>query len=203
MPSRLPAGNPRILPEESGRMSTEQKNSFLNLTAVLAVAVLIVVVISVWMKQPTMNGGGPGGLAVGKPAPEIRAAGWINGTPPSQAERAGKVTVVNAWFADCPACLARAPEIVGPYERFRNRGVIFIGLTFDEEADLPAIRQKIAHMKMKWPNGYGALETLQAFDAMYFPSVWVIDGSGTVVWNTDSPESLDEGIERALAAAPK
>ncbi len=184
-------------------MSTQQKSSFINMTAVLAVAVLIAVVISFWMKRGIMRGEPQGGLAVGMPAPDIRAAGWINGMPPLEAERAGKVIVVNAWFADCPACLARAPEIVGPYERFRDRGVIFIGLTPDEEVDLPAVKQKIADMKMQWPNGYGAIETLMAFQAEYFPSIWVIDGNGKVVWNGDSSESLEAGIEGALATAPK
>ena len=47
---------------------------------------------------PTLpGGGGIGGLSVGAIAPEITAAGWINGDAPSAADMEGKVVVVDAW----------------------------------------------------------------------------------------------------------
>ncbi|MFQ5732246.1 MAG: TlpA family protein disulfide reductase [Planctomycetaceae bacterium] len=44
-------------------------------------------------------GGGPdtAGLEVGKTAPKIEAAGWLNGKPPTEEELRGKVVVVDAW----------------------------------------------------------------------------------------------------------
>ena len=51
---------------------------------------------------------------------------------------------------------------------------------------------------IKWLNGYGAFNTLQQLQANYIPAVWVIGTDGRVVWNTDSQETLEEGIEQAL-----
>lgn len=44
-----------------------------------------------------MKTGDSGGLAVGRPAPPLKAAGWINGKAPTESELAGKVVVVDAW----------------------------------------------------------------------------------------------------------
>ena len=53
----------------------------------------------------------------------------------------------------------------------------------------------------KWPNGYGAYNTLQQLEAHYIPAVWVIGTDGRVVWNRDSQNTLEEGIEEALEDA--
>ena len=44
-----------------------------------------------------------GGLPVGQSAPLLEAKGWINGPPPSLADRQGKLTVVIAWAWWCPS----------------------------------------------------------------------------------------------------
>jgi len=38
-----------------------------------------------------------GGLEVGKEAPPIEAAGWLNGEPPTAENLKGKVVVVDVW----------------------------------------------------------------------------------------------------------
>jgi thiol-disulfide isomerase/thioredoxin len=138
-----------------------------------------------------------GGARPGQMAPPISAPDWLNGEPP---DIAGKVVVLDAWFAACPPCLKKAPELVRAHERFRDRGVVFIGLTPDGEEELPESRAFLQRTGITWPNGYGAIETLQAFltDGGYFPSLWVIGRDRKVTWNRDSPGTLDEAIEKAL-----
>jgi peroxiredoxin len=144
-----------------------------------------------------------GGVRPGETAPAVTAAGWLNGGPPSAADLAGKVIVVDAWFAACPPCLKKAPELVKLHERFRERGVVFIGLTPDSEADLPNVRRFLEKTGITWPNGYGAAGTLEKFltDGGYFPSAWVVGADGKVVWNEDSPGPMADAIEQALSAA--
>jgi peroxiredoxin len=144
-----------------------------------------------------------GGLRPGETAPPITAAGWLNGEPPTAADVSGKVIVVDAWFAACPPCLRKAPELVELYQRFHDRGVVFIGLTPDSERDLPNVRRFLEKTGIPWPNGYGAVKTLEKFmtDGGYFPSTWVIGADGKVAWNEDSPGQLAEGIEQALSNA--
>lgn len=140
-------------------------------------------------------------LKVGDTAPPIQAAGWVNGGPIEEDDLKGKVVVVDAWATWCYPCRQQAPHIVEMYQKFKDQNVLFIGLTTDDEQMLPEIKTWLKETGITWPNGYGAFESLIAFKADTIPQVWVIGSDGKVVWNVDSEptESLEEGIERALA----
>ena len=157
----------------------------------------IVYVFVIWMLRPPQTGG----LRPGEAAPEIVAPGWLNGEPPSHEKLAGKVIVVDAWFAACPPCAREAPQLVRAYERFQDQGVVFIGLTPDDEDQLADCRRFLKKAGISWPNGYAAVETLEKFltDGGIFPSAWVIGGDGKVTWNRDSAGTLEEAIADALA----
>jgi thiol-disulfide isomerase/thioredoxin len=136
------------------------------------------------------------GLAVGRPAPAIKAEGWVNGEPPSLD---GKVTVVQGWFYDCPYCWKEAPELASLYDKYGDR-VAFVGLTFDPPQTRPQVEEFVSKNKLKYPVGYGAMETLREFEANAFPVVWVLGPDGKVVWNRslEGKQSLEEAIEAAL-----
>jgi thiol-disulfide isomerase/thioredoxin len=153
--------------------------------------------------QRTSGSGGFGGLEVGKQAPPIMAAGWLNGEAPSPEDLAGKVLVIDAWTTWCRPCRESAPHLIELYHKFRGRGVVFIGLTREEEDVLPAIRDFLNDTGIPWRNGYGAAATLDQFRDIYIPTLWVIGVDGKVAWNLDSAQPLDEAIEAALAAAPQ
>ncbi|QDT94708.1 TlpA family protein disulfide reductase [Gimesia aquarii] len=139
-------------------------------------------------------------LKVGKTAPPIQAAGWVNGDPYQKGNLKGKVIVVDAWATWCLPCRLQAPHIVETYQKFKDQDVVFIGLTAEGEEMLPAIQQWLEETGITWSNGYGALDTLIAFNADFIPQVWVIGPDGKIVWNVDSEpkESLEQGITRAL-----
>ncbi len=94
--------------------------------------------------------------------------------------------------------------MVETYQKFKDQKVVFIGLTTDDEELLPEIRQWLKETGITWPNGYGAFDSLMAFHADTIPQVWVIGIDGKVVWNVDSEskESLEQGINRALSQIP-
>jgi len=161
--------------------------------AALAVGVVVVLLFSPQQQV--------GDLAAGEQAPPIQAMGWVNGTPPGGEDLAGQVIVVEAWATWCGPCRVHAPHMVETFERFRDQGVVFIGLTNEDESALPQIEAFLAEMAITWPNGYGAFETLTALGAEYIPSMWVIGRDGKIAWSGDARGGLDEAIERALAQA--
>lgn len=85
------------------------------------------------------------------------------------------------------------------YDKYRDRDVVFIGLTSEGASSLSGIRKFLSETGVPWVNGYGARDTLAAFQNSYIPQMWVIGPDGRVVWNRASSGDLEDGIEQALA----
>jgi thiol-disulfide isomerase/thioredoxin len=143
---------------------------------------------------------GTGGLPAGELAPTLYAVGWINGEPLPEAERAGKVTVLIAWAYWCGPCFDEAPALVAAYDRSKDRGVQFVGLTSEGSDALDKSKEFLKAAGITWPNGYGALEPLRALRAEAIPAVWVVNKQGRIIWTFDSPGDYVDAIEQALAA---
>lgn len=177
-------------PEKTGRF-------LLALPLVIVFALAAVFVVSEYRKKPEQTGGvGPGEVF-----PEIQADGWINGEPPSKSELAGHIVVVDVWASWCPQCAWLAGKLAEMEQKYEGKGVIFIGLTSDRKDSLPQIEAFIEKAKMKFPNGYGALKTVQQTRAEVLPALWVIGPDGRVLWNGDrarEKEPADAIIDREL-----
>jgi thiol-disulfide isomerase/thioredoxin len=136
------------------------------------------------------------------PAPEIRVEGWLNGPGPTAEELRGQVIVLDAWAFWCGPCRASAPELVKLHEKYRDRGVLFLGLTAERDNVRDRNVRFLEDTKITWPNGYGAVETLMELRADYIPQRWVIDRNYQLIWDESSSESIDGAIDRALAQTP-
>lgn len=187
-----------------GTMSTASpsRRPLATLTLIVGFAVVIAMGFALLIRGGNMGSARDpiGGLGVGKQAPPIKAGMWLNGEPPSAQNGQGKVRVVHGWFTACPVCWREAPELVRLHEKYGESQVEFLGLTPDGDDILSQIEGFLDKNGITWPNGYDAQQTLIDFDVTGFPCVWVIDAQGKIVWSRDSPESLEEGIEAALAA---
>lgn len=166
---------------------------------VLAGVVLVATVLSVWIRGGA-NATKYGGLEPGNKIPRIEALAWLNGPAPTVESLKGKVLVVDAWATWCIPCRAAAPELVALHKKVSERGVVFIGLTAEGPDDLPEIQSFLTSTGIHWLNGYGARNTLIDLKADYIPGMWVVDRSGTITWNRDSGEPIEESLEKALAA---
>jgi thiol-disulfide isomerase/thioredoxin len=158
---------------------------------------LAALLLSVWIKQSLPKP--HSGLPAGETVPELQAAGWINGEAPRQTPSPGTIRVLHAWFTTCPACVRETPELVRLHAKYHNQGVEFVGLTYEPPSMVSDIEEYLNAKGITWVNGYGGLETLQQFGVEYFPSLWIIDSEGKILWNRDSEIPLEEAIPLALA----
>jgi hypothetical protein len=166
---------------------------WLVLVAIAGCAVLL----TVWIKNAIPRP--HSGLAAGDSSPEIEAAGWVNGEAPRQVPAAGRIRVMHAWFTTCPACYKESAELVKLHAQYHDQGVEFVGLTYEPPEMLPDVEDFLRRTGITWVNGYGALKTLQQFGVEYFPSIWIIDSAGNILWSLDSKLPLAEAIPLALA----
>jgi thiol-disulfide isomerase/thioredoxin len=155
------------------------------------------------------SGGGTGGaniggglIAPGAVAPAIAASGWFNGPGPAAEDLKDQVVVVDFWASWCKPCREKAPEIVAAHRRFSTEGVVFLGLTSDDQDSLPDAEDFIGQAQIEWPNGYGqeAYATMEAFRVESIPTVYVIGRDGRVAWHNWSGQGddLEVAIQQAL-----
>jgi hypothetical protein len=91
------------------------------------------------------------------------------------------------------------PEMVSAYDKYKDRGVRFIGLTAEGAETLTETKAIVEKAKLPYPNGYGAADTVDALRVEMIPSVFVIGRDGRIIWHTDRPGTVEEAIESALA----
>ena len=72
-------------------------------------------------------------------APDRGAAVKFSGTTDaggkvSSADYAGKVVVLNFWYASCPPCRAEAPNLEKLNQKYSSQGVVFLGVNVQDTA---------------------------------------------------------------------
>lgn len=172
-------------------------------------AILIVgaaaVGFTVWLKSSMQPVWVPS-PRVGQTFPALEVEGWLNGPGPTADELTGKVLVVDAWAFWCGPCRMAAPSLIELAEQYRDRGVLFLGLTVMGARDLELSRQFLEETGIPWPNGYGAERPLEALNAETLPRVWIVGRDGKIVDEIvgydPTHQAIRAGIERALAKAP-
>ena len=172
-----------------------------SLLAVILLVGLAAIAFTLTFRQALKPNHTPSEL-LSKPAPTIKAEGWLNGPGPTEDELRGKVIVLDAWAYWCGPCRAAAPELIALERKYRDRGVVFLGLTSEGEGELANSRRFIEATGITWPNGYGAVETLQALNAEFIPQMWVVNRGNRIVWDVSSNEPIEAAIDRALAETP-
>lgn len=72
--------------------------------------------------------------ATKREAPVDFSGTTADGATLSRSDFAGKVVVVNFWFAACPPCRAEAPELEALSTEYAGKGVAFVGVNTTDSA---------------------------------------------------------------------
>ena len=112
----------------------------------------------------------------------------------------GTVVVLNFWASWCVPCRDEAPVLQSLWERYRDRGVILVGVGYaDIESDALAF---IAEFGITYPNGPDiGTRISDTYNIQGVPETFVIDQEGNVVKLIIAPVQpgqLDAIINRLL-----
>jgi thiol-disulfide isomerase/thioredoxin len=135
---------------------------------------------------------------VGKPAPEIQAAYWLNSQALALAGLRGKIVVVEFWATWCPPCRASIPHLIEMNHKFAGKGVVFISLT---DEDRKTVEPFAKTMKMDYAVGGGS-KTSGVYGVTGIPHAFIVDPSGTVAWEGHPMAGLDRALEDQLKKTP-
>lgn len=143
-----------------------------------------------------------------EPAPEFAGIErWFNSAPLQLADLKGKVVLVEFWTYSCINCIHVTPHVKEWYRRYRDQGLVVVGVhtpEYEEEHDPAQVQAAIERFGIEYPvaqdNGY---RTWEAYGNRYWPAAYLIDREGRIVYRhygEGAYETMDERIRQALDA---
>ncbi|MFN8112961.1 MAG: redoxin domain-containing protein [Solirubrobacterales bacterium] len=165
------------------------------------------------IRQSTGDDAASGGaLPVLGRAPDLVEPGTFfntaDGQPVSIGDltREGKTVLVDFWTYTCVNCIRTLPEVESWYERYREDGLVVLGVhtpEFPFERDTGNVADAIARNGLTYPvvqdNDYG---TWNAFGNQYWPAKYLIDSRGRVRYahfGEGDYEQTENAIREVLA----
>lgn len=104
----------------------------------------------------------------------------LDGTTTSLDAYAGKVIILDFWATWCPPCKKEIPGYISLYNRYKDKGLVIIGVTF-ESGSPTEIRQFAQQMGINYPLVLGNRDIMMAYGGITgYPTTYVIDRSGKI-----------------------
>jgi cytochrome c biogenesis protein CcdA/thiol-disulfide isomerase/thioredoxin len=124
-------------------------------------------------------------LPVEGPFPSLTGAvQWLNSPPLTPEALKGKVVLVDFWTYSCINCLRTLPYVRAWAEKYKDKGLVVIGVHTPEfafEKDVGNVTQATKDLMVDYPvaidNDYGVW---RAFNNQYWPAHFFIDANGQI-----------------------
>jgi cytochrome c biogenesis protein CcdA/thiol-disulfide isomerase/thioredoxin len=124
------------------------------------------------------------------------ATAWINSPPLNFASLHGKVVLVDFWTYSCINCLRTLPYIKAWNEKYKDSGLVIIGVhtpEFPFEKDESNVRKAVKDLGITYPvpmdNEY---KIWRSFNNEYWPADYFIDATGNVRFHHFGEGAYDE-----------
>jgi thiol-disulfide isomerase/thioredoxin len=136
--------------------------------------------------------------------PSRSAADWLNGPPLTGASLRGRPVLIEFWTFECSNCLATLPWLRTVAARYRDRGLVVIGVHTPElpaEHDREAVRRAVARLGIDYPVLID--EDYRYWNALgnrYWPAFYLYDAQGQRVASRFGEQHLGESGSEAFEA---
>ena len=112
------------------------------------------------------------------------ATGWLNSKPLTAAGLRGKVVLIDFWTYTCINWLRTLPYVRAWAEKYRDRGLVIIGVhtpEFPFEKDIENVRWAAKEMRVAYPIAIDSDYAIwRAFNNAYWPALYFIDKNGRI-----------------------
>ncbi len=149
-----------------------------------------------------------GSPVVGELGSLSRATEWINTEPLTAASLRGKVVLVDFWTYTCINWLRTVPYVRAWAEKYRDQGLVVIGVHTPEfafEHDIDNVRRAVHVMKLPYPIAVDSDYAIwRGFNNHYWPALYFVDAQGRVrhqQFGEGAYEQAERFIQQLLAEA--
>jgi cytochrome c biogenesis protein CcdA/thiol-disulfide isomerase/thioredoxin len=112
------------------------------------------------------------------------AVAWLNSPPLTPQALRGKVVLIDFWTYSCINCLRALPYVKDWYARYRDQGLVVIGVHAPEfafEKDVANVTRAVHDLGITYPVALdNKLVIWRAFDNEYWPAHYFIDAQGRI-----------------------
>jgi len=109
---------------------------------------------------------------------------WLNSPPLTPAALRGKVVLVDFWTYSCINCLRALPYVNAWAEKYKDHGLVMIGVHAPEfafEKDEANVRRAVKDLSITYPVAMdNDLKIWQTFNNEYWPADYFIDAQGRI-----------------------
>ena len=130
---------------------------------------------------------------------------WFNSAPLNMADLRGKVVLVDFWTYGCVNCVNTLPHVTELYAKYRDRGLVIVGVhtpEFPFERSASNVQAALKRHGITYPVAQdNDSRTWNAFGNRYWPAQYIVDQSGKIVFQHDGEgqyEQMDRTIARLL-----
>jgi cytochrome c-type biogenesis protein len=92
----------------------------------------------------------------------------------------GKVIILNFWATYCPPCRKEIPDFIKLYNRYKDRGLMVIGINLDKP-DLEELKRFSKGMGINYPIVKNDALTSSRYGVRYIPATFIIDKRMNIV----------------------
>ncbi|OWY71049.1 hypothetical protein B7486_10590 [cyanobacterium TDX16] len=142
-------------------------------------------------------------LEIGKPAPPLNIEKLLQAPKDADASwpaLKGKCVVLEFWATWCAPCVAAIPHINELSEEFKDKPIVFISLTDEDESKvLKFLKKRPIHT---WIGLDSDKSSFRDYQVRWIPHTVLVDAKGAIVGITSPTDVKPDTIEALLAGRP-